>query len=228
MVEDSIYVSCVVCTKDRPQHIARAVAQYDRQTVEERELVVVDSGEKEVPPEVREYVEGNGQYIRVRPGMPLGDALNEGFAKARGYYIQKWDDDDLYQPGFLERGYRALYESGAPMVMWGRFLVVVGGITRLAENGILAGGTILLRRPAWIVAPFREGLRARVDAALMEDLGREFPGEGWELVIDSPALYTWVRHGGNMSQRVVSLWGGERVEVDMDTLLARLPEWRPK
>src|SRR5262245_36826549 len=94
-------VSVVLATRERPRFLALALACYQHQTYQPRELIVVDDGD-EFPADARAVKAVGGRLIRLPPGTPLGVKLNEGIQLARGVLCQKMDDDDWYGPTFLE------------------------------------------------------------------------------------------------------------------------------
>jgi glycosyltransferase involved in cell wall biosynthesis len=218
-------VSTVICTANRPERAARAIAQWDLQDYPgRRELVLVDSG-SDLPCEVGDYVKAHGRLLSMSPGTPLGTALNMGCHISTGEILQKWDDDDLYRPGFLARSARALLEGGSHWggaAVWGRYLVAVDQTIRLVANGMLAGGTMALWRATWDQVPFRD-IPSKVDAGLWEDLrARNLPVE---VVRDSPELYTYVRHPGNMWRTIRAGWGSQPVDVPVDHVFRACPVW---
>src|SRR5438067_6968685 len=93
-------ISVVMATHERPHLLPIALRCYQEQTWPERELVVVDDGER-FP--VREALVRSvgGRLLRVPPGTMLGTKLNLGLEVLHGTFCQKMDDDDWYASDFL-------------------------------------------------------------------------------------------------------------------------------
>lgn len=71
------FVSVVLTTQDRSRLLSIALACYAHQTYGERELVVVDDGDR-FPADSHAVAAVGGRLIRVPPGTPLGTKLNVG------------------------------------------------------------------------------------------------------------------------------------------------------
>ena len=230
-VMGAVDVSVILCTRDRPGLVTQAVAQYARQEFGgSRELVLVDSGVERVPLAAARYAAGNGRYLQVEPGLPLGLAMNAGCQLSAGRVLQKWDDDDQYEPGFLDMSVAALESSGRMASIWTEFLIAtVDQVRRWANNGIMAGGTLAVKREAWLEVPWR-GVASRIDAGMVEDLVARYGERALARVSGAAGagMYTWVRHGGNMSRELAAGWGGGVVRVSLDAMLCRLPVWTGK
>lgn len=85
-------ISVIVCTRNRPAGLRRAVASVLRQDEAEFEVVVVDDGSN--PP--GELLDDPEDRVRVIPTAQrgVGAARQEGLAAARGEYVAYCDDDD--------------------------------------------------------------------------------------------------------------------------------------
>ncbi len=87
-------ISVVVCTRDRPALLARALASVLGQDRDDFEVIVVDDGSS--PPGHR------GRVRLVRTGQRgVGTARAAGLAAARGEYVAYCDDDDEWLPNHL-------------------------------------------------------------------------------------------------------------------------------
>src|SRR5262249_44944589 len=94
------FVSMILTTRDRPGFFPVALTCYRHQTYPNRELVVVDDGDR-FPVDQDAITTIGGRPIRTDPGTPLGTKLNMGMTAANGYLCCKMDDDDWYGPGFV-------------------------------------------------------------------------------------------------------------------------------
>lgn len=78
-------------------------ANYDCQTYEPRELVVIlnRNGIDIEPWKERARLSKNATVLRVDEALPLGICLNEGIDHSDFPYVTKFDDDNYYAPEFL-------------------------------------------------------------------------------------------------------------------------------
>jgi glycosyltransferase involved in cell wall biosynthesis len=95
-------ISVIVCTRDRPEGLGRALKSVLLQDVDDFEVIVVDDG-SHPPAEVP--TDGRVCLSRTEHGG-VGAARSVGLARARGEYVAYCDDDDEWKPGHL----RALLE----------------------------------------------------------------------------------------------------------------------
>jgi glycosyltransferase involved in cell wall biosynthesis len=89
--------SVVICTRDRPHLLRRALESVLPQVSPDDEVIVVDDGSD---PPVRE-VSRAVRLIRA-PGLGPAGARAAGLDAARGRYIAWCDDDDEWLPGHLD------------------------------------------------------------------------------------------------------------------------------
>lgn len=94
-------ISLVICTRDRPQELARCLASLPRQTRAPDQVLVVDNGSQ--GDATREAAIAAGiDYVREdRPGLDI--ARNTGATRATGDIIAYTDDDVELHPRWLER-----------------------------------------------------------------------------------------------------------------------------
>lgn len=101
-------VSVLMRTQNRPALLARAVTSVVNQTFAEWELIVVnDAGDRASSQRVLDALPERAQrqtrliFNEVSHGMEA--ATNTAFAASRGEFIAILDDDDTWEPEFLER-----------------------------------------------------------------------------------------------------------------------------
>lgn len=151
-------VSCILVTRDRPAFVPQALRCFASQDYPNKELIVVDDGERSV----EEACAGRPgvRYIRVRTSTPTGTKLNIGIESARGDILQKLDDDDFYAPGFLAAAVARLRRArqADTLVAWCCFVVLISRERRLyfSGHGWQAGATLCFRRSLWKRHPFRD------------------------------------------------------------------------
>jgi glycosyltransferase involved in cell wall biosynthesis len=183
-------VSGLLTTRDRPRFVSQAIRYFERQTYPNTELVVVDGGDHDVA----DLCAGRSRihYVRATPGDSIGACLNTAAEKAHGDVLVKIDDDDYYNPAFVERAFDELNDSGElTVVAWDCFFVLLAGEKnlRFSGHGWSAGGTLCFRRAVWDKTRFRH-----------------CPGEDFFFLQESgavirrvcaPELFVLVRHGQN-------------------------------
>jgi glycosyltransferase involved in cell wall biosynthesis len=154
-------VSVILTTRDRPHFLPLALAGYQQQRYANRELIVVDDGER-FPADGAAVTAAGGSLLRMPSGTPLGSKLNAGIERARGFLIQKIDDDDWYGPGFLDGTVGALAASWGiacqpTLVFLSPFLFfdLARWEIRRSAAGHLPGATLLFPRDLWQERPFR-------------------------------------------------------------------------
>ena len=111
--------SLVICTRDRPEELARCLASLGSQTRPPDEIIVVDNASRDG--RTRAAAEAAGViYVREdRPGLDI--ARNAGVRAARGDIIAFTDDDVRLHPAWFERLTGAL-EDGTAMAATGLVL----------------------------------------------------------------------------------------------------------
>lgn len=110
-------VSVVVCTRDRPSSLARAIDSVLEQTFQDFEVVVVDDGEASPPVSVSQA----GASVRVvrNRGRGVGAARSTGLDEARGELVAYCDDDDVWKPEHLEALVAALSQDRQVVLVYG-------------------------------------------------------------------------------------------------------------
>src|SRR4051794_4888390 len=132
-------VTCVVPTHDRPDLLTRAVESVLAQTVRPAQIIVVDDMADD---RVRTYVEELRSPVPVRyvdrsdgEQKTAGASRNTGAELAGTPLLAFLDDDDAWQPTFLESAIAELARSGADLVVcW----------TRLERDGRPVSGVPLM------------------------------------------------------------------------------------
>ncbi len=92
-------VSVIICTRNRPEPMRRALDSVLAQHHKDFEIIVVDDGSDppaELPPQVRSVT----RLIRIANGA-VGASRSAGLSAARGEFTAYCDDDDTWQPDHL-------------------------------------------------------------------------------------------------------------------------------
>ena len=136
--------SVVICTRDRPEELARCLASLPRQSYPPAEIVVVDNASRD--DRTRQVADAAGVvYVREdRPGLDI--ARNTGAKRATGEIVAYTDDDVLLHPRWLERMVAAFDDPS------------IGAVTGLVLPGELATEAQLHFETWW---SFGQGYRRR-------------------------------------------------------------------
>lgn len=115
----AVEATVVICTRDRPEALARCLASLPQQTLPPVQIIVVDNASADE--RTREAAVAAGvEYVREdRPGLAF--ARNAGARAARGEIIAYTDDDVQLHPRWLERLVRA-FDASEVMAVTGLVL----------------------------------------------------------------------------------------------------------
>lgn len=202
-VAEEPLVSVILTTRDRPGFLRFALTCYERQTYPNRELIVVDDGDRfPVDPDLVATV--GGRVVRAPVGTPIGSKLNLGLDAARGVLCQKMDDDDWYGPAYVETMVTKLLESWReacrPTIAFVTpflFFDVARWEIRRSLDRNVPGATLFFRRADWVLHRFR-ALPGDEDLWFFLDQVR---AGTVPLVIEQPELFLAVRHRGSQRER---------------------------
>jgi glycosyltransferase involved in cell wall biosynthesis len=201
-VQPRALVSCIMPTRDRPEFVRQAVSLFARQDYAERELIVVDDGDRSVEHIVAHVP--NARYIRVAERGSIGAKRNRACTEARGTVIVQWDDDDWYAANRLTRQVQPILDGRADVTAFragivadltdGTFWQCDDALHRRLFVGNVHGGTLAFHRDVW-------ARKARYpDRSIAEDAAflRQAQSAGavlLPLANDNSFIYT--RHGTN-------------------------------
>jgi glycosyltransferase involved in cell wall biosynthesis len=189
-------VSVIITTRDRPGLLPITLECYRRQTYPRRELIVVDDG-AEFPVSAQQIAELGGRLIRVPEGTPYGAKINRGASESRGALCQLWDDDDWYDPHFLEtlvftylRHRETVCRPTITYQIRRRWFDLAQWRVLDWPNDDPSGGTLLFGRDDWEEHPFRE-LRTSTEYWFIKD---QVQAGAAPAPVDAAELYIYVRH----------------------------------
>jgi glycosyltransferase involved in cell wall biosynthesis len=116
--DDGPRVSCLMVTADRRALAQRSVGCFLAQDYSNRELIIVDDGEEDYAPILRDIPADRVVHHRLdrQPATTLGELRNLSLDLARGELIAQWDDDDWFAPHRLSHSVAALGDKAA---VWG-------------------------------------------------------------------------------------------------------------
>jgi GT2 family glycosyltransferase len=144
---ESIEVSVIVRTYNRPETLRLALTSLARQTFDAFEVVLVNDGGEPLTALLAEF-EG---YFPIRclhhsERKGPGAALNTGIRGAQGRWITYLDDDDIVYPSHLETLWTALTQAGGTNKL---FAYSAYNRALLDGRGVGAATLARLPMPAW-------------------------------------------------------------------------------
>ncbi len=98
---DTFKVSIVICTRDRPDELARCLASFSNQTRQPEQVLVVDNASKDERTMLVARRAGVDYIREDRPGLDI--ARNAGATRAEGDIVVYTDDDVVIHPHWLQR-----------------------------------------------------------------------------------------------------------------------------
>lgn len=169
-------VSIVLRTHDRPQYLKEALQSIRDQTLDNFELIVVDTGIQEYPRSLIEDFPRPVTYIRKK-NAANAQALNIGLDNCKGRYVAFLDDDDWWDRDFLKVMYECIKSEDADLVFCRAYYMKEGviisttpefsGIDLLKEmlmqNLILINTVLISKNLLAEAGYFDEDLTAAVD-----------------------------------------------------------------
>jgi glycosyltransferase involved in cell wall biosynthesis len=160
-------VSVVVPSFNQARFLGEALRSVLEQDYEPLEVLVVDGGSTDGSPEL---IEGHADKLAwwvSEPDSGQAEALNKGFARARGDVLGWLSSDDALVPGAIARVVDELDRDGDAMLVYGEALFVdergqeifplqarpfdVEAMVRACSNHVVQPGS-LFRRLAWEAA----------------------------------------------------------------------------
>ena len=169
----------VVMPVMRPRNVARAVANFARQSHPDKELLLVLNNAHFDRDRIRETAR-SVEHVQVLeiPGAPtLGACLNEGVRQASGRYVAKMDDDDHYGAEYLSDLVLAARFSGAEITGKATYYAYVESRDVMALRVVesehawvsgVTGATLFVERDVLARVPFRN-VRSSVDLFFARD-----------------------------------------------------------
>lgn len=194
-------ISCVMPVAGRREFIPGILACFRAQDYPNRELVVLDNGERGVCDLI-----GNMPgivYRRFDRRANIGELRNVANELARGEYIAHWDSDDWYSPTRLSEQIRVLRQSARPATGYNVLPFADDRIRRAwlyrGSPGYACGTSLFYLRAAWAGHRFDKGATWGEDNAFIRALkGRLVSVAGASIVARI--------HGAGTSPRDVSCW----------------------
>lgn len=143
-------VSCLMLTYNRYELFKRSFRAFSNQTYPNRELIIVDSGEKEYKEKINNYLKNhqdiNVKHIEVEKSS-IGVLRNHFFEHANGDFLIVWDDDDIHHHSRIYKQISICLKSNIDGTILRNFTAVYEG--KDYKCSILSGldGTVLFKNP---------------------------------------------------------------------------------
>jgi len=221
-------ISCLMVTQPgRETLIRRAIACFERQTYERRELVVVHDapnatgdGRDSLARFLRTEAE-SARIVSAEPGRSLGELRNRAIEQAGGDLVCQWDDDDQYHPDRLARQWEAMQEAKADACFLASQLHYFAGSRELFVRDVGTRGiegTVMHRRDLPVRYP---AMAKEEDTVFMRELVKRF---NTTVLHGEPWLYLRVFHGNNTwdeqhhRRMMQSAWDVETLRAWQDEL----------
>lgn len=97
-------VSVIIPTYNRPHYLKQAIASVVQQTYTNLEIIVSDDCSPEHPQSVIDAFQDTRIRLRRNPtNVGIGLNATSAFKEAQGKYVASLNDDDMWQPDFLEK-----------------------------------------------------------------------------------------------------------------------------
>jgi glycosyltransferase involved in cell wall biosynthesis len=111
-------ITVVIPTADRGKLLNRALRSVLGQTVKPGRIIVVDNGASEA--EIDSQFIDQVQLVRTIPRIGAAGARNKGAGLAKSHYVAFLDDDDIWEPGYLEHALKMFNSDRNADVVVGR------------------------------------------------------------------------------------------------------------
>src|SRR5258706_9785296 len=95
-IAPSLTAGVVICTRDRPDELARCLASLPRQSLRPREIIVVDNASRDGRTREVAFAAGATYLREDRPGLDI--ARNTGALRVTSEIVAYTDDDVLLHP----------------------------------------------------------------------------------------------------------------------------------
>lgn len=203
--EDAL-VSAVLCTCSGRERLARnAVEQFREQTYQNKELVVVNQGEK--------FLVGDSDplitEVMVPRGLTNGEMRNIGDGIADGAYIIRFDDDDFWGADRISDQMEAVSETGFPASSYTSYVCYIpedDEFFQVDMDGICTG--LMLYK--------NEGKKYEV--GVVKGTDSIFASKYSGLIVpikNRPEDYIRIYHGVNLSSKdfILKLYQGDRGKI---------------
>jgi glycosyltransferase involved in cell wall biosynthesis len=153
-------ISCVMPTQNRRQFIGAAIDSWQKQTYENRELIILDDGEDSIEDVIEKIDDKRIGYYRLDYRVTTGKKRNLVNAIASGKWICHFDDDDWSAPERIEYQMDRLRVMGSIITGFGRMLFWDCLKNRAlfyksGTKGYVCGTSLMYSKKLWEGHPFK-------------------------------------------------------------------------
>jgi len=186
-------ISCLCVTKN--DSVRKAVAYFQKQTYDNKELILVSEMNNENLSYLQEVAANNGDihFTMIGDMITLGDLRNISVAEANGEYVVQWDDDDYFHEERIEIMYNALIAQPDKEAAFLRTVMIhdkIANRVALSRNWGGVEGSMIAKTKAMIDY---QSLNKAEDTAVRD----YFLRRGMGVLVDRPDIYTYILHGEN-------------------------------
>ena len=148
-----------MCVTARPSLLEAAIGNYERQQIDDLELVVVTNSDEFDEHRTRARLShvARTTLLWTPPDVTLGACLNMAMAQTTARFVAKFDDDDHYGAHYVSDARLAQQSLAAAVVGKHSYFAFLAASNRtilrfpgreFVESRFLAGGTLLVDREA--------------------------------------------------------------------------------
>lgn len=133
-------VSIVLPTYNGAKYIKQSIDSCLKQTYSNLELIIVDDGSSnEISQIIKSYSDPRIKYFKHKRNLGLAQALNTGFAHAKGEYLTWISDDNFYLPEAVECMVKELEANPKVDFIYANYYVIneKGKLLRSARVGLI-------------------------------------------------------------------------------------------
>jgi glycosyltransferase involved in cell wall biosynthesis len=216
-------ISCILPTYNRRPFIAHAIAYFQRQSYDNRELIILDDGDDAIGDLVPQ--DATIRYERLPNRLAIGAKLNLACEMAKGDIVAHFDDDDWYAEWRLSYQAEAMQKTGADICGINQLLYYDLRDGRAYEYRYpreqriwLLGSELLYRKDFWRAHRF-----ADIDVG-QDGLFCWSAAPGKVVALDRRDFAVHMIHGANVSPKQVNgpFWNPHEVDAIARTLG---PDW---
>ncbi len=174
------------CTSMRPYELNTVLANFSRQNIRDKELILGTHGFNVAPEELRQACDitntdpGSVKLVELSDNWVLGECLNEVISHCEGDLFIRYDDDEYYAPNYARDALLALEYSSAELVGKRAFYLyseqyhatgLIGPELECRYVDHVMGGTFCGRREVFKEFSFQP-VPSREDALFLIELAR--------------------------------------------------------
>ena len=117
-MKDQIDISLVIPVYNVEKYLRKTLESVELQSFENFEVIIVNDGSTDGSMSIiEEFVNRNSNFTLIdQENRGVSEARNSGIRICKGLYIAFLDSDDILEPNYLEKLYKAAIKTGADIV----------------------------------------------------------------------------------------------------------------